>query len=157
MITPLPFNAYSSWLEVAESAQGQLVIFSPFFDEMVLHLFDKCPLEADKLGLVTQMDWQDSTLQSLSKKIVLNQLISNGVDVRFLPRLHAKAIVSDWDRAVIGSQNFTYYSQDSYEVSFQLDRLAENADLEEVFDTLNEWWDLAGEDFGSEIDEEDEN
>jgi len=46
VITPIPFNAYSSWLEVAESAQGELVIFSPFFDEMVLHLFDKCPLEA---------------------------------------------------------------------------------------------------------------
>lgn len=154
MITPLPFNAYTSWLEVAESARSHLVIFSPFFDEMVLNLFDKCPLEADKLGLVTQMDWQDSSLQSLGKKIILNQLINSGVDVRFLPRLHVKAIVSDWDRAVIGSQNFTYYSQNSYEVSFKLDRFAENADLEDTFDTLNEWWDLAGEDFEIENEEE---
>jgi hypothetical protein len=155
-VVPLPFNAYSAWLEVAESAQSQLIIFSPFLDEMVIHLFEECPLEWDKLGLVTQMDWEDSSMQGFNKKIVINQLIRNGVDVRYLPRLHAKAIVSDWDRAVIGSQNFTYYSQHSYEVSFKLDRYEEGADLGETFDILSEWWDLAGEDFEDEDEDEDE-
>ncbi len=153
-IEPIPFNAYSSWLEVAESAQSQLVIFSPFLDEMVIHLFEKSSLGWDKLGLVTQMDWEDSTIQGLTKKVVVNRLIENGVDVRYLPKLHAKAIVSDWDRAVIGSQNFTYFSQHSYEVSFILDRFEEGADLNEVFDTLNEWWDLSGEDFEEDDDDE---
>jgi len=153
-ISPIPFNAYSSWLEVAESAQSQLVIFSPFLDEMVLHLFEECPLGWDKLGLVTQMDWEDLTMQGLTKKVVINQLINNGVDVRFLPKLHAKAIVSDWDTAVIGSQNFTYFSQYSHEISFKLDRYDEGADLDEVFETLIEWWDLAGGE--DEEDEEDE-
>ena len=156
-ISPIPFNAYSSWLEVAESAQSQLVIFSPFLDEMVLHLFEECPLGWDKLGLVTQMDWEDLTMQGFTKKVVINQLINNGVDVRFLPKLHAKAIVSDWDRAVIGSQNFTYYSQYSYEVSFKLDRYEEGADLDEVFETLNKWWDLAGGDDEDDEDDEDDN
>ena len=153
-IYPIPFNAYSSWLEVAESAQSELVIFSPFLDEMVIHLFEKCSLGWDKLGLVTQMDWEDATMQGLTKKVVINRLIDNGVDVRYLPKLHAKAIVSDWDRAVIGSQNFTYFSQHSYEVSFILDRFEEGADLNEVFDTLNEWWDLSGEDFEEDDDDE---
>lgn len=121
---------------------------------MVIHLFEESSLEWDKLGLITQLDWEDSTLQGMTKKVVINRLIDNGVDVRYLPRLHAKAIVSDWDRAVIGSQNFTYFSQHSHEVSFKLDRLEVGADLEEVFETLNEWWDLAGED--SEDDEFDE-
>ena len=121
---------------------------------MVLHLFEKCPLEWDKLGLVTQRDWQDSTLQSFTKKYVLNQLLDNGVDVRFLRRLHAKAIVSDWDRAVIGSQNFTYYSQDSYEISFQLDRLAEGGAF--VFETLEDWWNWAGDEVEDDYDDEDE-
>ena len=151
-IIPIPFNAYSSWLEVAKLPQSKLVIFSPFFDEMVLHLFEECPLDWEDLGLVTQMDWEDSTLKGFKKKLVLNQLLRNGVDVRFLPRLHAKAIVSDWDKAVIGSQNFTYYSQNSYEVSFQLDRDEVGADLDEVFETLSGWWDLAGE----ELEDEDE-
>ena len=153
-INPIPFNAYSSWLEVAESAQSQLIIFSPFLDEMVLHLFEECPLGWDKLGLVTQMDWEDLTMQGLTKKVVINQLINNGVDVRFLPKLHAKAIVSDWDTAVIGSQNFTYFSQYSHEISFKRDRYDEGADLDEVFETLIEWWDLAGGE--DEEDEEDE-
>ena len=152
-VVPLPFNAYSTWLEVAESAQSQLIIFSPFLDEMVIHLFEECPLEWDKLGLVTQMDWEDSSMQGFNKKIVINQLIRNGVDVRYLPRLHAKAIVSDWDRAVIGSQNFTYYSQHSFEVSFKLDRYEEGADLDEVFETISEWWDLAGDEDQDEDDD----
>ena len=150
-IHPIPFNAYSSWLEVAHSAQSQLVIFSPFFDEMVIHLFEESGLEWGQLGLVTQMDWKDSSLPGNTKRVVMNRLLENGVDVRYLPRLHAKAIVSDWDRAVIGSQNFTYYSQDSHEISFKLDRFEEGADLDEVFETLNEWWDLAGD----EVEEDD--
>ena len=69
---------------------------------------------------------------------------------------YAKAIIADWDRAVIGSQNFTYYSQDSYEVSFKLDRYEEGADLDEVFDTLSEWWDLAGDEDEDEDEDEDD-
>lgn len=153
-VDPIPFNAYSSWLEVAEASRIQLVIFSPFLDEMVEHLFEECPLGWDKLGLVTQMDWEDSSLQGINKKVVIDRLIDQGVDVRYLPRLHAKAIVADWNRAVIGSQNFTYYSQYSHEVSFKLDRYEEGADLDEVFETLSEWWDLAAEE--DEVEDEDD-
>ena len=155
-IIPIPFNAYSSWLEVAKSAQSELIIFSPFLDEMVIHLFEESPLGWAQFGLVTQMDWEDLTLQGLTKKVVINRLIDLGVDVRYLPRLHAKAIVSDWDCAVIGSQNFTYYSQYSYEVSFQLDRYEEGSDADEIFETLSEWWDLAGEDDNEDEDEDDD-
>ena len=153
-IIPIPFNAYSSWLEVAKSARSQLVIFSPFLDEMVEHLFEECPLEWRKLGLVTQVDWEDLTSQGINKRLVMNRLVRLGVDVRYLPKLHAKAIVSDWDRAVIGSQNFTYFSQYSHEVSFVLDRFEEGAELDEVFETLSEWWDLAGEEDDEEEDED---
>lgn len=153
-IYPIPHNAYSSWLEIAQLADNQLIIFSPFLDEMVIHLFEECPLAWNQLGLVTQIDWEDFTTQGVNKRFILNSLISNGVDVRYLSRLHAKAIVADWSQAVIGSQNFTYYSQDSYEVSFRLDRDDNAADLEEVFENLNEWWDLAGQG-GEEEDFED--
>lgn len=149
-ITAIPYNAYRSWLEVAKCAQSQLIIFSPFFDEMVQHLFEECPLEWGKMGLVTQEDWDDYSSQSLRKKSVMNHLIFRGVDVRSLSRLHAKAIIADWDRAVIGSQNFTYGSQDNYEVSFRLEREADGADLEEVFECMYEWWELAGEESESD-------
>ncbi len=144
-IEPVPYNAYGNWKGVAESARFNLIIFSPFLDSMVTHLFEECPLPWDKLGLVTQNDWEEFSLQSIKKDTVIDELVDNGVDVRYLPRLHAKAIVADWDRAVIGAQNFTYFSQDSYEVSFKLDRYADGAELGEVFLELEEWWDKAGE------------
>jgi hypothetical protein len=144
-IDPIPYNAYSSWKEIAESATYSLIIFTPFLDSMVTHLFEECPLPWNKLGLVTQNDWEEFSSQSIKKDNVIDELIDNGVEVRYLPRLHAKAIVADWERAVIGSQNFTHYSQDSYEVSFQLDRNAEGAELDQIFFRLEEWWEEAGE------------
>lgn len=129
---------------MAESARSQLIIFSPFCDDIVLDVFEHSHLDWSKLGLVTQLDWEDSSLQGFNKKVLIQNLINKGVDVRFLPRLHAKAIVSDWGTAVIGSQNFTFYSQDSYEISFLLDRYAEDAELDDLFETLEEWWELAG-------------
>ena len=143
-IDPIPYNAYSTWKKTAESAKLSLVIFSPFLDSMVTHLFEESSLPWNQLGLVTQNDWEDFSLQTINKNSVVDELIDNGVDVRFLPRLHAKAIVADWDRAVIGSQNFTYYSQDSYEISFQLDRFAEGAELDDIFLELEGWWEKAG-------------
>ena len=143
-IEPIPYNAYNHWKQVAESAKSSLIIFSPFLDSMVIHLFEECPLPWNKLGLVTQNDWEDFSSQSVRKEEVIDQLLEKGVDVRYLPRLHAKAIIADWDTAVVGSQNFTYYSQDSYEVSFLLDRYAEGG-LGEVFFRLEEWWEEAGE------------
>ena len=153
-IIPLPFNAYSSWLDVAQTAKFNLVIFSPFFDEMIIHLFEESGLEWKKMGLVTQLDWEDRSLQSFKKQALIEKLISLGVDVRILDRLHAKAIVADWDLAVVGSQNFTYYSQDSYEISLKLDRYAENANVDEIFWALEEWWESADDDNDDDDDDE---
>ena len=139
-IAPIPHNAYSAWLEVAQSAEYELVIFSPFLDEMVLHLFEESSLSGSKLGLVTQMDWEDSSIQGIKKEIVIDKLIAMGVDVRFLGRLHAKAIIADWEIAVIGSQNFTYYSQDSFEISFKANRYEEEDNLFDLFSTLYRDW-----------------
>lgn len=144
-VTPIPYNAYTYWVEIAELAQSELVIFTPYFDEIILKVFDSSSLSNHRKTLVTQFDWKNSTLQGINQEALMNIIISRGIDVRVLPRLHAKAIVSDWDRAVVGSQNFTHYSQDSFEISFLLDRFAEGADLDEVFEAMNEWWKMAGD------------
>lgn len=145
-VTPIPSNAYSYWVEIAELAQSELVIFTPYFDEIILEIFESSSLSNHRKSLVTQLDWRNDSRQGINQKAVMDIIISRGIDVRVLPRLHAKAIVSDWDRAIVGSQNFTYYSQDSLEISFLLDRFAEGADLDEVFQTMNEWWEMAGDD-----------
>lgn len=145
-VTPIPSNAYSYWVEIAELAQSELVIFTPYFDEIILEIFESSSLSNQRKSLVTQLDWRNDSRQGINQKALMDIIISRGIDVRVLPRLHAKAIVSDWDRAIVGSQNFTYYSQDSLEISFLLDRFAEGADLDEVFQTMNEWWEMAGDD-----------
>lgn len=144
-ITPIPSNAYPYWVEIAELAQSELVIFTPYFDEIVLDIFEKSLLSNHRKSLVTQLDWENNTRHGVHQRALIDIVLDRGIDVRVMRRLHAKAIVSDWDRAVIGSQNFTFYSQESHEISFFLDKFTEGADLDVVFETLSEWWELARE------------
>ncbi len=143
-IEPIPNNAYSTWKEVASSAEDKLIFFSPYLDEMVLRVCEASSLDWSRIELVTT-ECEDSSYQTKVKIGTIELLLNGGASVHYLPRLHVKALVADWNAAVIGTQNFTIYSQDSYEVSFMLDRDSGGAKLDEVFETLYEWWEKAVE------------
>jgi phosphatidylserine/phosphatidylglycerophosphate/cardiolipin synthase-like enzyme len=143
-IEPIPFNAYLTWKEVASSAEDKLIFFSPYLDEMVLSICEASSLDWSRIQIVTT-ECEDSSYQTKVKIETIELLMNRGASVHYLPRLHAKALVADWKLAVIGTQNFTIYSQDSYEISFKLNRDSGGANLDEVFETLYEWWEKAVE------------
>jgi len=72
--------------------------------------------------------------------LAIRRLISSGIEVRSLSRLHAKVLLVDGRQITLGSQNFTGYARRSKETS-----LAADADLgaSTLVRILNEWFDEA--------------
>ncbi len=119
------------WFQWVSEARESVVVFTPFFDQLLLDVIEESALPKESITLVTQLDWTDNNLK-MSKVVDFMRLIRMGVSVRILDRLHAKILIVDWDRALFGSQNFTKYSTQSIEISVEVDRYGDNFD--EVFE-----------------------
>jgi phosphatidylserine/phosphatidylglycerophosphate/cardiolipin synthase-like enzyme len=113
-------------------ANDSVVVFTPFFDQLLIDIFEQCSLPKSEITLVTQLDWEDSGLKSFNKAKNILEFIQLGINVRILDRLHAKILIVDWDRAMFGSQNFTNYSTQSVEISVEVDRYGDS--FEEAFE-----------------------
>ena len=129
------------WEDMITHASDSIVVFTPYFDEILVELFDECDLPYSEISLVTQLDWADSRDENVKRLNLILDLHNKGVNVKVLNRLHAKILVIDRERVLFGSQNFTRYSTDSFEITTEISYLDDES--EGVFDTLDEWLDLA--------------
>ena len=111
----------SIWEEMVEEASDSIVVFTPYFDRILVNLFASSDDANVQKTLVTDLDWIASSAQDRKKLVYIIHLIGEGVDVRVLDRLHAKILVVDHERAVFGSQNFTSYSTSSFEISTEIE------------------------------------
>jgi hypothetical protein len=66
--------------------------------------------------------------------------MQRGIEVRTLPRLHAKVLLCDWRTVTIGSQNFTGYARRSREATAAP---ANDLSASEFTATLREWLDAS--------------
>ncbi len=129
------------WEDMITDAVDSIVVFTPYFDEILVDLFDECYLEYSDISLVTQLDWVDSRDENIKRLNLILDLHNKGVNVRILNRLHAKILFVDGERALFGSQNFTRYSTDSFEITTVLSYLDDES--ESTFETLGDWLRLA--------------
>lgn len=109
------------WEEKINEAYDSLLIFTPYFDYYLEELLDNCELPYESMTLVSQLDYIDDREENLNRLRVMLNLMSKGVNVLKLERLHAKALVVDEDWAIFGSQNFTNYSRSSVEISTEIE------------------------------------
>ena len=119
------------WKEYIQDASESIVVFTPYFDRLLVELFSSCELPYSEIYLVTQIDRIDSRPENLNRLDRIVQLVNLGVNVSILDRLHAKVLIVDDEHAFFGSQNFTKYSTESLEISTQISRYED--DLDEVF------------------------
>lgn len=110
------------WEEYINEAKDSIVVFTPYFDWLLVNLFSNCELPYDDIFLVTQLDRSDASEENIARLNRIVELMNLGVNVRILDRLHAKVLIVDDVHAFFGSQNFTNYSIDSIEISTQIDR-----------------------------------
>ena len=119
------------WEEYIQDANDNIVVFTPYFDWILVRLFSECEVPYSDITLITQLDRVDMRSENLTRLDRIVELWNLGVNVRILDRLHAKVLIVDEEHAFLGSQNFTNYSTESIEVTTQIDRMD---DFDDVFD-----------------------
>jgi hypothetical protein len=122
------------WEEYIQDATDSIVVFTPYFDWLLVNLFSSCELPYSSIYLVTQLDRIDARSENVTRINRIVELVNLGVNVRILDRLHAKVLLVDDEHAFFGSQNFTNYSTESIEITTQISRSEDDA--EEFFDYL---------------------
>jgi phosphatidylserine/phosphatidylglycerophosphate/cardiolipin synthase-like enzyme len=105
-----------------QETRESIVVFTPYFDRLLVEQFSSCELSYSKIYLVTQIDRIDSRPENINRLNTIVQLLNLGVNVNVLDRLHAKVLIVDDEHAFFGSQNFTNYSTGSIEISTQISR-----------------------------------
>ena len=122
------------WEEYIQEANDSIVVFTPYFDWLLVNLFSSCELPYSSIYLVTQLDRIDTRSENITRLNRIVELVNLGVNVRILDRLHAKVLLVDDEHAFFGSQNFTNYSTESIEITTQISRSEDDA--EEFFNYL---------------------
>jgi hypothetical protein len=118
----------SLWADYIQDATESIVVFTPYFDWLLINLFSSCELPYSDIYLVTQLDRIDSRSENITRINRIVELVNLGVNVRILDRLHAKVLLVDDEHAFFGSQNFTNYSTESIEITTQISRSEDDAD-----------------------------
>lgn len=122
----------SLWEDYIQEATDSIVVFTPYFDWLLINLFSSCALPYSDIYLVTQLDRIDSRSENITRLNRIVELVNLGVNVQILDRLHAKVLIVDDEHAFFGSQNFTNYSTESIEITTQISRSED--DVDDFFD-----------------------
>lgn len=122
----------SLWEDYIQEATDSIVVFTPYFDWLLINLFSSCALPYSDIYLVTQLDRIDSRSENRTRLNRIVELVNLGVNVQILDRLQAKVLIVDDEHAFFGSQNFTNYSTESIEITTQISRSED--DVDDFFD-----------------------
>jgi PLD-like domain len=136
----LAADIYPKWKRRVAAATESVRIYSPYLDRLAVDLLGNAALGAEGVAVVTDLSPESGAFDYRGQLLAIRRLISRGMEVRSLPRLHAKVLLVDGRQVTLGSQNFTGYGRKSRETS-----LAAGADLSAsaLVRTLNEWFDEA--------------
>jgi len=110
-------NISKKWRKFIAGATDSVTFYTPFFDFLILRLVD-ANIQIPRRNITVVTDFRVEVLISHPKQLTaVRKLLDQGVQVKYLPRLHAKVLLVDDRVAILGSQNFTAYARQSKEVS----------------------------------------
>lgn len=113
----LAADVYPIWRRRVKAAASSIRIYAPYLDRLAVDLLGHTHLDADHLAVVTDLSPASGTLDYRGQLLAIKRLLDAGVDVRSLPRLHAKVLLVDGETTTVGSQNFTSYARRSRETT----------------------------------------
>ena len=133
-------DAYDSWKRRVKRARKSVRVFTPYFDSMLHRLLANAVVGVDNISVVTDLSPESGALQYRRQLIGARALLKSGIELRSLPRLHAKVLICDAETITVGSQNFTSYSRQSKETtSLPTVSVAKST----LLATLDEWYSTA--------------
>ena len=107
-------DAYPRWKATIAAADRSIVIFTPYFDALLENIIKPAPVD---VTVVTDLSPQSGAQDYLGQLRAISRMLTDGINVRHLNRLHAKVLWVDDGTVVYGSQNFTRYARKSKEAS----------------------------------------
>lgn len=110
-------DAYFAWRTLVQQGVSSVIIFTPFLDRLAKLLLENCPESISDRVVVTDLSPRSGAIDYKAQLLTLKALVETGVEVRSLPRLHAKVLWVDRHFIALGSQNFTTYARKSKEVT----------------------------------------
>lgn len=136
----LAADVYPKWRARVKDAQSSVRIFTPYLGQLLVHLLGHSHLDESSLSVVTDLSPASGTMQYRAQLLAIKRLLQKGVEVRSLPRLHAKVLLIDGTFVTVGSQNFTSYARDSHETTAVPSQPVDDLRFHR---TLNRWYDAA--------------
>lgn len=110
-------DVYPTWRRRVKAATSQVLVFTPYLDRLVVSLLSSAPLPASQMGVVTDLSPESGVRDYRKQLLAIQTLLNAGIEVRSLPRLHAKVLLVDGVAVTVGSQNFTSYARRSKEAT----------------------------------------
>lgn len=110
-------DVYGRWKAMVSSATHSMCVFTPYLDRLLVDLIRHSSLPEGDICVVTDLSPASSALTYRGQLLGLRALLTRGVEVRSLSRLHAKVLVIDESAVTVGSQNFTRYAKSSRETT----------------------------------------
>jgi hypothetical protein len=110
-------DAYDIWKRRVRRASTTVSVFTPYFDPMLDRLLGNAVVKVDSISVVTDLSPESGALDYRRQLIGARALLRRGIELRSLPRLHAKVLLCDAKSITVGSQNFTSYARHSKETT----------------------------------------
>ena len=130
-------DIYPIWESKIKKAKSTLLIVSPYFNSILFDLIESSSLNRKDIRILTVLSLDIADVNQLLVAIKLTEM---GVQLRGLPRLHAKLLVVDGKDLTLGSQNFTLNGRRAKEASVSTQSLLDNS---KFLDSIDSWWEEA--------------
>lgn len=110
-------DVYVAWRRRVRAASQSVLIFTPYLDRLAVDLLRNTDLPLQRVSVVTDLSPETGAHDYRNQLLALRRLLIKGVEIRSLPRLHAKVLVVDDASVTVGSQNFTGFGRGSRETT----------------------------------------
>ncbi|SDO46578.1 phosphatidylserine/phosphatidylglycerophosphate/cardiolipin synthase family protein [Geodermatophilus sp. DSM 45219] len=138
-------KAYDDVFAALLAAQSEVRLASPYMGAGVLAYFSQLAKASPATWRVlTKLD-AASVAHGLLSAQGLRQLLSAGVELRSLPNLHAKVVITDQSFGLVGSANLTNagLGGSGGKANIELGVLLDAAQRKAATKHFNDWWDGA--------------